>query len=180
MKMTITEALADIKTSVARIDKKKQQVNAFLGRDSRLKDPHADIGGSAEFVARERQAIRDLETKIVAIRSAIQKANQNTTVEIEGEVRTVAEWLNWRREVAEGQRKFLGHIMAQVQNLRTQALQRGQSVKTADDGTLTAQGDLIVSVDETKLAAEIDKLERVIGTLDGRLSLVNATTTIEI
>lgn len=182
MKTTITEALADIKTSVARIEKKRQQISAFLGRDSRLRDPHEREGGSLEFVRRERQSVADLEEKIVKIRSAIQVANQNTVIEIEDVSRTVAEWLNWRREIAENQRKFLAHMVAQVANFKAQATRQGQNVvaNVAVAPNMSPTGDLIVNIDETKLADEIDKLEKVIGTLDGRLSLVNATVTVEV
>jgi DNA-binding transcriptional regulator YiaG len=182
MKTTITEALADIKTSFARIEKKRAQVNSFLGRDSRIRDPHEAEGGSREFVRRERQSIADLEEKIVKIRSAIQVANQSTTIEIEGRVRTVAEWLNWRREVSEPAKKFLGQITSQLQNLRAQAVRQGQGVVTVATQVpaMTATGDLLVNVDETALAEEIDKMERVLGTLDGRLSLINATTMIDV
>lgn len=180
MQTTITEALADIKTSLARIEKKRAVVAMFLGRDSRLRDPHEKDGGSQEFVRRERQAIYDLEEKIVRIRSAIQQANIATVVEIEGERRTLAAWLNWRREVAGPRQKFLQHMAAQLNNLRQQAIRNGQTVKESAGDTPPAQGDLIVAVNEAQLSEEIDKVERVLGTLDGRLSLINATTTIDV
>jgi hypothetical protein len=180
MQTTITEALADIKTSLARIEKKRTTVSMFLGRDSRLRDPHESIGGSAEFVRRERQSILDLEEKIVRIRSAIQQANMATVVDIEGEKRTLAAWLNWRREIALPRQKYLAHMAAQVNNLRQQAVRNGQPVKQTNDGAATATGELIIVIDETNLAGEADRLERVLGTLDGRLSLINATTTIDV
>lgn len=177
---TITEALADIKTSLARIEKKRAVVSGFLGRDSRLRDPLEKEGGSQEFVRRERQAIYDLEEKIVRTRTAIQQANLATMVTIEGEERSLSAWLNWRREVAGPRQKFLQTMAAQVANLRQQAVRQGQQVKESVDGPVTATGDLIVSVSEADLAAAVDKLEKVLGTLDGRLSLINATTTIDV
>lgn len=180
MQTTITEALADIKTSLARIEKKRAVVNMFLGRDSRLRDPHEKDGGSQEFVRRERQAVSDLEEKIVRIRSAIQQANITTLVEIEGEKRSLSAWLNWRREVAGPRQKSLQQMAAQLTNLRAQAVRNGQTVKDSSTGEVSPSGDLIVAVNEAALAEEIDKMERVLGILDGRLSLINATTTIDV
>lgn len=184
MKTTITEALADIKTSLSRIEKKRAIAGSFLGRDSRIRDPHEAEGGSREFVRRERQAIADLEEKIVRIRTAIQKANQEVTIEIEGTTRTVGAWLNWRREVSENAKKFIATMATNINNLRQQAVRQGQSIiangNVTAANTNMAVGDLVVNVDETALAEEIDKMERILGTLDGRLSLINATTMIEV
>lgn len=178
MKTTITEALADIKTSLARIEKKRAQVVVFLGRDSRLRDPMEKEGGSAEFVRRERQSIKDLQEKIVKIRSAIQAANLSIKLTIEGTERTLSEWLNWRREISENEKKHLQTMSSHLATLRQRAIQQGQRVtETAPDVTMT--GDLIVAVSEVALAEEIDKMENVLGQLDGRLSLLNATTTID-
>src|SRR6266851_1458935 len=96
MGMTITEALAEIKTIGKRLEKKKQAVLANIGRDSRLKDPLED---SVKYVAQERQAIEDLEKRIVAIRTAIQKKNLETPCTVGENTFMVQEWLNLRKEV---------------------------------------------------------------------------------
>jgi hypothetical protein len=176
-KTTITEALADVKTSLSRVEKKRNQILQYLGRDARLRDPFESEGGVKEFVRRELQAISDLEMKIVRIRSAIQKANLSTTLEIEGTVATLAEWLNWRREVSAGQQRFIQSMANQIGQLRNQATRAGASLKETEDKAVG--GDIIVSVSETQLAETADKLERTLGTLDGKLSLLNATTLIE-
>lgn len=180
MKTTITEALADIKTSQARILKKRQGVKAFLARDSRLRDPMEAEGGSKEFVRRERQSISDLEEKIVKIRSAIQQANLSIQLEIEGRTRTLSEWLNWRREIADGRKSFLAEIAGALAQARQQAAQRGQAVREAEGQPNPTVGDLIVAISEQALSEEIDTIEKTLGQLDGKLSLLNATTTIEV
>jgi hypothetical protein len=40
--------------------------------------------------------------------------------------------------------------------------------------------DIVVNVDEQKLAEDSERMEEVLGTLDGLLSLKNATVTIEV
>src|SRR6266850_8251735 len=105
-KMTITEALQEIKTIGKRLEKKRLAVSDKLARDTRIKDPLEKDGGSEKFVREERQAIGDLEKRIVAIRTAIQRSNLITMVPIDGNQGTVAEWLTWRREVSAGQVEF--------------------------------------------------------------------------
>lgn len=68
-KSTITEALAELKTINARLETRRQNVGQYLMRDARLKDPLETDGGSVEYVTRERQAIKDLEERIVQIRT---------------------------------------------------------------------------------------------------------------
>jgi hypothetical protein len=74
-KLTITEALAEIKTINARLQKKRESIGTNLMRDSRIKDPMESEGGSEEFIRKETQAIDDLQKRIVSIRTAIQQQN---------------------------------------------------------------------------------------------------------
>lgn len=179
-KMTITEALADIKTTLARITKKQEGLMTFLARDSRIKDPVPEAdGGSREYVRRERQAIGDMEKRVVRIRTAIQASNVSTLLVVLGVEMSVASWLNWRREIAEGQQKFLQRIVTHLAAQKSQAIRQGQGIKAEEVGPST-QGDLIVHVDERQVQQEIDTVTNVLGTLDGKLSLFNATTTIEV
>ena len=91
MATTITEALAEIKTIGKRLEKKRESVKAYLARDSRVKDPLEKEGGSTEYVRKERQAISDLEKRVVTIRTAIAKSNLGTAVTIQGMSMTVFE-----------------------------------------------------------------------------------------
>src|SRR5258706_16418716 len=115
---TITEALAELKTLEARIVKKRAFVVSNLGRQKKYEDPLVKDGGSSEVIARERQAIRDLEGRGVMIRAAITKANQATEIEVEGFRRPIHEWLIWRREVAKNQKAFLDQISSSVRSIR--------------------------------------------------------------
>lgn len=177
--MTITEALAELKTIQKRIEKKRDYIGAFLGRQESLKDPLEKDGGSAEVIRRERQAIADLEKRHVAIRLAIQRANHATPVTVEGETRMLADWLTWRKEIAQGQMTFIGRMRQAIQNARNQAQQKGWNV-VSDPTAATKPSDMIVNVDEGELAREAERLETVLGGLGGQLSLKNATVLIEV
>lgn len=178
-KYTITEALADLKTIQKRIEKKQEYITSHLVRQDGIKDPLEKDGGSAEMIKRERQAIADLSTHFVNVRTAIQRANHEQTIEIEGVTKSIAEWLTWRKEISAGQRAFINKIRMGVAQARTQATQKGWAVVPAGQ-TATNLTDLIVHVDEAELAKQAEQIETILGKLDGQLSLKNATILIEV
>jgi hypothetical protein len=174
---TITEGLAELKTLTARIQKKREFVLGCLGRQEAFKDPHEKDGGSKTVIARERQAITDLEARTVAIRSAIQGANRETELVVNGLTMTIHDWLVWRREVAPGQKQFLANLRGTVEKIRSNAQSKGFQINPAADAK---PQDVIINVDEYELAKQAEALEDLLGTLDGLLSLKNATITIDI
>lgn len=187
MSLTITEALAEVKTISKRLEKKRSSIMQFVGRDSRLKDPLESDGGSAEFVKRERQAVQDLEERIIAIRTAIQKVNLTTNVTIEGVTRTLAEWLTFRREVAQGRKQFLQQLAGGIVATRKEVQQKGGQMVVAGaaavaitEGAAKPAFEIIVHLEEKSLIEEVELQEKILGDLDGKLSLLNATTTIGI
>ncbi len=176
--MTITEALAEMKTIVKRIDKKKKFILDNVARQDLLKDSLANDGGSEKVINNERQAINDLMQRMVDIRIAIQRCNLATSVSIAGRDMSIAEWLVWRREVSPVQKGFLDRLSASVKNVREQAHSKGVSIRSGDgEGKPT---DVIVHVNEVKLAKDLEQMETVLGDLDGQLSLKNATVAIEL
>lgn len=179
--LTVTEALADIKTLVKRIEKKRQSTYGVLARQYGLRDPMERSGGSIEFIRAERQGIKDLEERLVGLRVAIQELNQREEITIDGETRTIASWLTWRKEVLPGQRLYLDNLRAKLEQVRREAAQKQVGVVNVNQQTAdTKLSDLLINIDEGQLAREIEHLEHVVGTLDGQLSLKNATTTISI
>lgn len=175
-KITITEALQEIKTIGKRIAKKRESIMSYIARDSRLKDPLERDGGTHQYIASERQSIRDLNIRLVAIRTAIQRVNLATPLSLHGETRTIAEWLTWRREVSVGVTTFYTQMRNVINNLRTQLSKEGRKLVEADN----APTDVIVYINEREMLQESERHEQLLGDLDGKLSLLNATTTIEI
>ena len=176
-KITITEALAEIPTIEKRISKKQEFILNYLYRQSVVRDPHDKDGGSSVLVGREQQAIKDLQNRIIAIRSAIQKANSETDITIGSETHTIVDWLTWRREVAPKQQAFFQQLNAKLNSMRQQALKQGVNVSDKDAGY---SGDFVVNINERDLADKIENLETMLGTLDGQLSLKNATIVVDL
>lgn len=175
--MTITEALAEIKTLTKRIESKRAFVRTYMVRLESLKDPFEKDGGSSKKLAEEMQAIQDLEQRIVDLRREINFVNDTTQVEIEGVKRTIAAWIIWRREVAPTRERFINDIRLKLENARGSL--RAQPVYLTKSESEKPQ-DIVVNVDEAALAKEAEQLKNILGQLDGQLSLKNATTMINI
>jgi hypothetical protein len=179
-KMTITEALAELKTINKRLQTKRQNTMNYVARDIRAKDPLEREGGSVAFLIRERQGIADLEKRIVAIRTAIQHSNLETRASIGGHDMSVAEWLTWRREVSTSSREYLSLLIANIKGLRDKMQKEGRMLVSAQAEASGGPADVVVHLNEKELLEELEVFDVVLGELDGRLSLLNATTTIEL
>ena len=176
--LTVTEALAEIKTIGKRIAKKREFVVGFLFRQERMKDPLEKEGGSRSAIERERQSIHDLEQRIVDLRRGIATVNATTDITVATRTMSIADWLTWRREVASGERDFVARMISTVQGVRKEAIQKGLQIVTGGDASTL--DDVVVNVDEQGLAMEAEQIEEILGTLDGLLSLKNATVTIDV
>jgi hypothetical protein len=176
-KITITEALAEIPTIEKRITKKQEFIGNFLYRQSAVRDPHEKDGGSSELISREFQGVYDLQSRLVKIRSAIQSANQENTITIGEDSRSITDWLTWRREIAPKMQGFYREISAKLNAMRQDANRKGVGVSDKDAGF---SPDFVVNLNERELADKIENLEIILGTLDGQLSLKNATITIDL
>ena len=113
--ITITEALAELKTIDKRIAKKREFVLGYLLRQEMFKDPLEKDGGSVSAIKREMQSIHDLEERKIVIRRAVQRANEQNTVTVARQTRSIADWLVWRREVAPIHQQFLANLRAKIE-----------------------------------------------------------------
>lgn len=175
--MTITEALAEIKTVLKRIQSKREYVTTYLVRIESLKDPLEKDGGSAKMIEQEMQAIKDLEQRVVDLRREINFVNDTTLVEIEGMKRSIAAWIIWRRDIAPQRERFINNLRLKLDTGRNQLrVQPMYMNKEEKDKPL----DMIVNVDEAALNKEAEQIKNILGQLDGQLSLKNATVMINI
>lgn len=177
-KITITEALQEVKTIDARIQKKKEFIFSFLFRQNNQRDPHEKDGGSAQLIARERQSITDLLERKISIRNAINIANSENYITIKDQSRTISAWLVWKRDVAPTLKNVLNEIANRLQSVRQDASRKGFAVTQVAPADVTF--DVIVNINESELAKQIEDLEEILLTLDGQFSLKNATITIEV
>lgn len=176
---TITEGLADLKTLRKRIDKKRESLGPYLARAEAIRDPLEKQGGSAKHIEQEIQAVADLEANYLDVRKRIAAANDKTIITVAGVSRSISDWLIWRREIAPHYRQWLTGMRSGIQQLRTKTQSQGRQMVSATVQLTDAKpDDIIVNVDEARLDQQIEHIEEVLGTLDGQLSLKNATTEI--
>jgi len=177
--MKITEALAELKTINKRIQKKEEFVQTYLTRPEGIKDPLATDGGSAAAIEKALQAIGDLRARIIALRRGVQVANDETKLTIGGMTHTISEWLIWRRECAPGETQFVNVLNRAIQHARNEAIRSGNKM-VSKESEATGPTDIVVSIDESYLAKDAERLEEVLGNLDGALSLTNATVEVRV
>src|SRR6185436_1338276 len=180
--LTITEALAEIKTLGKRMEKKRGTVGQYIARNDRIRDPFEKDGGSAKVLAAEMQSLIDLETRLVRIRLAIQAANHRIEITLGGMTRTIAGWLTWRKEVAPQRQAFLAGRTNALVRMRKDVQQKGMTVGASASVTVgpDTTENITIAVDEFALMQESETLTTVLGDLDGQLSLKNATELITI
>lgn len=177
--ITVTEALAEIKTIDKRIEKKRDFIGQYLARQDAIRDPLAkDVdGGSPVAIKRELQAVDDLEARALELRRRIRLANESTMVSVEGKTLSIADWLTWRRDVLPTRKTFLNALRSGLTKVHNAAKQNGAPIRASGDEA-KAPTDFIVNIDEMALAKQIEDLETISGSLDGILSLKNATVAI--
>lgn len=173
-KMTVTEALAEIKLIEKKIAKKEETVRAHLSRYENTPDPFQSVsGGSKAAVQAEVQSVKDLREKLVRIRGAIATANIENTVTVGEATRNIYDWLTWKREIANKERDFYQAIHT---TLKLQLDTNAQRPNVYKDETGVVQvAKLIPNVDYAEFLTRHQKLTDMIETVDGKLSLKNAT-----
>ncbi len=177
--ITITEALAELKLIKSKIEKKQQFIFRNLGRQEGAKDQLAASGGTEAVLASELQSVGDLQERIVRIRSAIVGANSRNVVELNGVKRSIADWLVWRRDVAPIVKQIETNIATGIAQLKQNATKQGFRV-LANSTQPELPTDVIICLDEKKLAEEAERTQEILDRLDGQLSLHNATVKIAV
>lgn len=178
-KMTITEALSEVKLIVNKIQKKRATVLGNLTRYEHIKDPFTTEGGSQEAIKREVQSMTDLEKRLVRIRTSISRANASTDITIGEKTQSVADWLTWKREIAPTLKAFVTQVHQSLKKQIDEHAARPQVIRDSEKNQV-AIATLVVNVDYEDALNVAQKIEDMYETLDGKLSLKNATTFIEI
>jgi hypothetical protein len=176
-KITITEALAELRTISKRIEKKREFVGQYLARSAAMRDPLEKEGGSTEAIRREQQAISDLQKRFVDLRRKINTVNLQISLDLNGDTKSLADWIIWKRDIAPGEQRWTQKLIKSFEDFRKQATQRGGRMNPDEEYN---KEDVIVSMDEKKLHEHAESLEEALGSLDGKLSLANAVNFIEL
>ena len=169
IKITITEALAEVKLITQKIESKTSFISEHVAWSSKLKDPLESSGGSTVIISQELQAIRDLSERLVLLRGKITESNMTTFLTLGKVNRCISDWLIWRREVA----PLLNKLYLSMSNSAKTVAARSFSKSEATE-------DVSMSISWKDLSDWSQALQIILGELDGKLSLLNARTEIEL
>lgn len=169
--ITVTEALAELKTLNKRIEKKRGFMLEHICRPDTVVDPLVSDGGQEKCWNEAWQSHEGLWKRYVDLRVAIQRSNLDTQVQVGVHTASVAFWLSWRRDQAAGIKEFRRALRRQPESMRANIRKQiSQETKI----------DVICNVSELQLAEMEESHEELWGELDGKLSLLNATTFIDV
>ena len=204
-KMTIHEALSELKVIGKRIDK---EINGVVFVTAN-KHSNTKIGGKTieEFsdnIKSKYQKITDLIKRREAIKRAVTQSNAITVVNISGQEMTVAEAIEYKNSGVAFKENLLGCLSLQY-NRATDTINRtnGDNLEAkADDYVIKMYGnkdsgivietakknyidnnslDMIDPLDVSKIITELnDEIDKFMTKVDSALSVSNATTMIEI
>lgn len=176
-KMTITEALAQVKLIEKKIESKTQFVLGNLFRYETQKDPFEAKGGARQVLESEIQALQDNYRRLEKIRAAIAESNIDNQLTVGEQTRSVHEWLTFKREVAPKQIALFQTIHTQMKQRLDKDAQQPQVYKDEEGKTHLAK--LVTNLDYVEYVRKYEKQQEIFETLDGLLSLKNATTVIQ-
>lgn len=177
--MTLTEALSEINLLNKKIATKKENILQHTTRVEHVTDPLEKDGGSVNFVKSELQAIEDLKTRLIKIRSAVLKANMENEIDIDGNKMTIAEWLTWKKEVAKDSMDFYSKAFQQTKLKLDRQESHPQVFKDEKTGEVKCI-KVVANIDYPDYIKRHAKIDETYEKLDGKLSLKNATVTVQI
>lgn len=167
-KITLTEALAQHKLTLKKIDDKTRELSHYTVRDERIVDPlQKSNTTSQKFVQEQMQSIADLGEHAIKLRAAISRKNKEVKVRFGSMEMTVEDALAWRREVAPRVKMLYDGMLTQARKSRQVTAQQVE-VKH------------VVNFDESEVMKALEATTDALGKLDTELSIVNATQTIEV
>ena len=207
VKMSLTKALAEVKRIDAKIADLSNQVIAVAqkGNTNQIIGYHG-LGTTKEFLSNTKgitQSLIDLNTRRIAIKTAIAKANVTTSVKINGESFTIiaaidakntnetliqiySKWLNQFANV-DSQIETQEEI---IQKLTQQSLQAALGSNQQSKSTLQTEiekstrllyeGKLCSNYTREEIQKKLDAARNMLAEIDMCLSEVNSRTDIEV
>ena len=201
-KMSITEALVELKTLDSRITKATNKSWCAVVKCKDEKDPKTL--DAVETIKANYQSVTDLIAERAKIKSAIVKSNAVTEVTVAGETMTVAEAIE-RKSSIEYEKDLMRSMQHQLVGCISEVTNENRKVATRFDGILEKlvgsdrnniseehkaiaetyrQANEVMLLDPLSLEAKIEAMEKRItdfeSNIDVALSMSNATTFIYI
>ena len=164
-KMKLIEAMKELKLIVAKISRNREETIKYSSGLSNEKPVFETEKAQSEYVARLIQSTEDLVKRYLDLKSAIEYTNLKTKVTIHGETRSISEWLVYKRNLA-----GIRHHAYQAAN---DSVALGRKSK---DAAALKDVQIVRYYDEAVMNAKLRNLIEILGSLDGTLEVINATT----
>ena len=206
VRMTVHEALCEVKTADKRIDKAIHDAKfLYVNRNSNTKIDGKDIDTVKSEIKSGYQKIRDLIRRTEAIKKAISLSNAQTLVTVSGKEMTVAEAIYSLQHGTDSKRQLLESMTREYSNAQASIeLRNGSSLEERVDRFISstfgskdkANNEEIKLATETfmkqnsyslidplNIVKEVERLEEEISAfevaVDSALQISNATTYLE-
>lgn len=176
-KLTITEALSELNLIKKKVDNKRKVVAGSLLRAKHEKDAFENVGGIRQFIIGELQAIDDLDSRFLKIKGSIAKANIENLITINGFTKTIHDWLNWKRDLADTQKKFTFNLYSFPKGELERLSKQPQIY--LDEKQEKHLVEFESTIDYPSFLKKSEELNDTFDRLDGQLSLKNATIVVD-
>jgi len=166
--MKIIEGLKELRLLEKKIQQNQGRITAYASAVSTEKLPYEDEDRQSAKVQSLIQSTMDMVERYLRLKAALDRTNLQVVVTIEGQTRTIHEWIWLRRK--------LGMEVVQTYNALNDS---AGSARLREAPTIEGERPQVLRfyTEEDKLAA-IDKWQDIIHGIDPRMEVVNATTDI--
>jgi hypothetical protein len=176
-KLTITEALSELNLIKKKVDNKRKVVAGSLLKAKHEKDAYESVGGIKQFITNELQSIDDLDSRYLKIKGSIAKANIDNSITVNGFTKTIHDWLNWKRDLSDIQKKFVFNLYSFPKGELERLSKQPQVYK--DEKQEARLVEFESNIDYPSFLKKSEELNDTFDRLDGQLSLKNATIVID-
>lgn len=174
MKLTINQALdrcAELKNKI-QIEHQWLEANTYVHGA----DPYAERGGLRSEVAACFERIENMTDELSRLSVRVHTKNAETQIEINGQRRSVAEWIAWRRDIA-------GRFMRTVHKMRDETRRLREECRKAQVGIVNANPNhrqMVLALDEPAVRERETKTQLTLHKLKCAMRDINNTTYIEV
>ncbi len=168
--MKIIEALKELPLIKKKINTNRQRIADYCCLYSFEDSPFGDIGDHQKNFDSLLQSSEDLVKRYERIKLALSITNAGIKVTINNEEKTIAEWITYRTETGEIQKSIYKSLQVETAQarLRNTAVDLDKGLKRTS------------FYDEKKRNDNIDHVEDLLGSIDAKLEVVNATTDLSV
>lgn len=166
--MKIIEGMKKLRLLEKKIEQNCERIRTYASACSTDKLPYDTEDRQRKEVQSLIQSSKDMMEEYLRLKAAIDHTNLTVTVSLQGEERTIHEWLWIKRK--------LGNMMHRTYSSLTEDIGRS---RVHDAPTIGDERPQVIRLyDEEDKVKALDKWQSIVHEIDPRLEVINATTEI--